>query len=52
MVTISNEDYRELCRFVSHVNEKVQKGEKVSKLWAEVSAKRIWKMMDKAAKRS
>ena len=52
MVTISNEDYKELCRFVSHVNEKVQKGEKVSKLWAEVSAKRIWKMMDKVAKRN
>lgn len=51
MVTISNEDYKELCRFVSHVHEKVKKGEKISKLWTEISAKRIWKMMDKVAKR-
>lgn len=52
MVTISNEDYKELCRFVSHVYEKTQKGEKVNRLWAEVSARRIWKMQDKVAKRS
>ena len=51
MVTISNEDYKELCRFVSHVRDKVQKGEKISKLWTEVSAKRIWKMMDKVTKK-
>ena len=52
MVTISNEDYKELCRFVSYVRDKVQKEEKISKLWTEISAKRIWKMMDKVAKRS
>ena len=52
MVSISNADYKELCKFVNHVYEKTQKGEKVSKLWAEVSARRLWKMQDKAAKRS
>lgn len=52
MVSISNADFKELCKFVNHVYEKTQKGEKVSKLWAEVSARRLWKMQDKAAKRS
>ena len=51
MVSISNEDFKELCKFVNHVHEKTQKGEKVSKLWAEVSARRLWKMMDKVTKR-
>ena len=52
MVTISNEDYKELCKFVQHVYDKTQAGEKVNRLWVEVSARRIWKMQDRAAKRS
>lgn len=51
MVSISNADFKELCKFVNHVYEKTQKGEKVSKLWAEVSARRLWKMMDKVTKK-
>ena len=51
MVSISNNDYKELCKFVSHVYEQTQKGGKVSKLWAEVSARRLFKAMDKVAKK-
>lgn len=52
MVTISNEDYKELCKFVQHVYGKTRAGEKVNRLWVEVAARRIWKMQDKVAKRS
>ena len=53
MVTISNEDYKELCKFVLHVYDKTRADEKVDRLWVEVSARRIWKMQDKnRAKRS
>jgi len=49
-VTMSYDDFNELCKFVDHVAQAVQQNRKIKPMWLACNVRRVWRLQDNLLK--